>query len=89
MTGTMTFKCNGGEINVSAKLEHVSMLDQAHLVMLMFDSFDLDMSKDMDEIAKLLAIASIMKAAGITEGSKIDMSNILDIIAKKDEEEAE
>ena len=89
MNGTITFKCEGSSVDVSTKLEHVDMFDKAHLVMLMFECIDLDVSKDMDEIAELLAIASLLKRLNLTEGSKVDMSAMMTTIANHQQPEEE
>lgn len=87
MTGTIKFDCDGSSINVQTKLEHVDMFDQAHLVMILLEALQLDVTKDMDKIARLLALASVMKAMNLTNGTKIDFSAAMKAMAENNSED--
>jgi len=89
MTGTIKFDCNEREVNVTTRLDHVDMFDQAHLVMLFFEALNLDVSKDLEQIAELMAIASLFKRMNMTEGSKVDMSGLRDALEKAHDTEAD
>ena len=87
MTGFMKIDAKGeGEISIETRLEHVNMLDKAHILHSVFTGLHVDTS-DTNEVAMMTALA--MAVGHAANKTQIDLGMLEAMMKTETDEEQE